>query len=314
VTGGAIQDVPASVDTFTSGLSFFGRLTDDVSRQPASPRDFRVLLTGTGAPGDAIYKEDGHFAFASLRPSPAYAFLVASDLYQGRAFEKPLPGGAPVELAFDGEDEVYLVVRAVSATSKQITFDPIPFLPPVRRGARVVGEGGVATTLADDCGGAATTSAVLADVTGFVPGRLVRIVRSHSLRVKAGPSYPFPDGTTILALALLADIAAAAPIVGARARLTKVNGQTPARTTVGGVDLRHVPIAGPPAQQPVLGTDADLDVASDRRGQAVFYFPGNWALSLLDVEISRLGFVTQSLVFTVAPGRRTGATVRLTPV
>jgi hypothetical protein len=300
-------------DRLGSTLSFFGRLADDFRREPAWQGEYRVTLLSP--PTEALYKQDGHFAFADLPPSPTdYQFALLDGLYQGRLFQKAMPVAAPVEIAYDGEDEVYLFVKTVNAAAQQITFDAIPFLPVVRSGAAVLAQGGAATTLAEDLAGVDVTTAVLTDVTGLLPGQLVRIVRSHCLRGKAGPYYPFPAGTTVLLLRVVEDTPEQAPIAGAQAHLDKLNAITPSSATVAGAALRYVPLGGPGGQQPVLGTDADLDAFTEARGNAVFYFPGQLPLTSLELAVSAAGYVSSTAVFPLVAGQTTSATVKLAAV
>ena len=77
-----------------SSLSFYGRVTDDLRREPVVAGEVRVTLGSR----EAIYKVDGHFAFADVRPSPLpYDVVLGGGLYQGRTFSKAFPGPAPVE-------------------------------------------------------------------------------------------------------------------------------------------------------------------------------------------------------------------------
>lgn len=300
-------------DRLGSTLSFFGRLTDDLRREPAGAGEFRVTLGSP--PKEASYKQDGHFAFADLRPSALpYSFLLLDGLYQGRQFDKALPGAAPVELAYDGEDETYVLVKAVNAGSKQITFDAIPFLPKLRRGAPVLGVAGFSTTLAEDLAGVDATTAVLTSVAGLATGTLLRLVRSRSLCAKAGPYYSFPEGTTLLYLRVVEDVPEELPLAGVRIRIAKLNGVTPSSATVSGVVLRTLSLAGPPVQELILGKTADLDTFTEGRGNAVFYFPGHWSLSALELELSCSGYVTATLLVPLAAGQRTSLTAKLAAV
>jgi len=297
-------------DRLASTLSFFGRLTDDLRREPAGHGEYRVTLQAP--PTEALYKQDGHFVFADLAPSATdYQFALADGLYQGRRFQKNLPTAAPVELTYDGEDELFAFVNTVNVAARQVTFDPIPFLPIVRAGATVLVEGGISTTLAEDLAGVDVTTAVLTNVTGVGATKLMRIVRSHCLRGKAGPYYPFPAGTTVLLLRVVEDTADQAPIAGALAHLTQVNGVASSSATVGGAALRFVNLG---AQRPILGPDADLDASTEARGNAVFYFPGQFALTSLRITVSAPGFVPATTVFPVTAGQTTSATVKLAAV
>ena len=294
-------------DALSSTLAFFGRITDDLRREPAAAGDYRVLLKSPAV--EALYKQDGHFVFLDLAPSAsAYEFTLLDGLYQGRKFEQTRSSAPPVELTYDGEDEIYVFVSAVNAAAKQITFDAIPFLPVARAGATVLGAGGVSTTLAEDLAGVDVTSAVLASVTGITPGALLRVVRSHCLRAKAGPYYPFPPGITGLRLRVV-DGGTGAPIAGAKAHLAKVNGVAPTSTTVAGAVLWHVSLG---AQSLVLGNDSDLDVFTEGRGNAVFYFDGQFAITSLALAVSADGYLPLAVVLSLTAGAVASSTVNLT--
>lgn len=300
------------IDSIGSRLSFFGRVADDFRREPASPGEYRMALRSPAI--EALYKQDGHFVFSDLPPSAApYALRLLDGLYQGRELSKALPSAAPVEVAYDGEDEVYVFVKTVNGGTRQITFDAIPFLPVVRRGASVIGESGATTTLFEDLAGVDVTTATLASVAGVSAGDLLRIVRSRCLRAKAGPYYPFPAGTTIVYVRVVEDSVEEPPLGGATAHLAQVNGAAPASTAVGGVVLRHVTIAGPTVK-PVLGTSADLDAFTDGRGNAVFYFPGHWALSALQIAISQPGYTPATTPVALTAGRPVSVKVKLAPL
>lgn len=301
------------IDRLDSRLSFFGRVTDDFRREPAWQGEYRVTLL-QAPPAEALYKQDGHFTFSDLAPSPTYAFRFLDGLYQGREFSKALPTTAPVELAYDGEDEIYVFAKTVNAATKRITFDAIPFLPLIRAGAQVIGEGGFSTTLAENLAGVDATIATLTSVVGLAPTTLVRIVRSRCLRAKGGPYYPFPGGTTVLLLKVVEDSPEEPPLAGANAHLLQVNGIAPSSTTVGGVVLHHVALGGAPPQTPVLGTSADRDATTEARGNAVFYFPGHWALTSLQLTVSRAGYVSKTVVFPVTAGKIVWGKVKLVPL
>jgi hypothetical protein len=144
-------------------------------------------------------------------------------------------------------------------------------------------------------------------------GQILRFVRSSSLVVKPGPAYPFPAGMTVAALAIVANSPSETPIPGAVARVRKVNGVIPAEATVGGVKLKHVTLPAPSGSKLVLGVAADLETSSDARGRAVFYYPGNWALTSLEVEVSHPGHAIKTMTVALTPGQRRPATIKLVP-
>jgi hypothetical protein len=299
-------------DVLTTALSFFGRGIDALSRDPLPAAEYRVSVVSP--PVEAVYKRDGYFAFQNLRPSPsAYTFQMTSLRYQTKAFQKALPTASPVELSMPGEDELFLVIKSVTVATKKIGFDKIPFLPRIPKDARVLGEAGFSTTLKSELGGVDADVATLNDVTGLSAGMLLRIVRSRSLVAKPGPYYPFPQGMTVVALTIVEDAPGEEPLADARARITQVNGVSPASTVVDGVALHHVTLPAPPNPTLILGLQEDLSAFSDGRGRAVFYYPGIWSLSSLEVELTHPGHVTKTAVVTLTPGQRTSATLKLMP-
>ncbi len=187
-----------SIDTFIGTLSFFGRLSDELTREVIPPRDYRVRVPGVSVPSlaEAQYKSDGFFCFQDLKVSATgYQLEMTSPLYQPRSFLKTLPTSAPVELTYGGEDEVYVLIKTVNGGGKTVGFDKIPFLTPVPKGTPVIGEGGFATTVRETLEGVDVATASLESVAGLLPGQLLRMVRSRSLLAKPGPYYPFPSSS-----------------------------------------------------------------------------------------------------------------------
>jgi hypothetical protein len=263
---------------------------------------------------EARLSDDDYFVFQDLAPSTSgYDFRVDSSLYQSRSFNLPFPVATPTEVAFDGEDEIALETTAVNLGQKRVSFEFAGFLPRIRKGSPVFGPAGFASTLTEELVGVAPTSAALASATGLVPGNFLRIVRSRSLIAKPGPYYPFPPTTTLVAMHVVEDAPGEAPLAGARATLKKVNGSLPATTAVGTVLVQHVTLAGLPPNRLFLGKSADLESRSDERGNLVFYFPGNFAITSLDIELARQGYVTQALNVSVTAGARTSVRAKLVP-
>jgi len=300
-------------ESLTTTLSFFGRIADALSREPASYQDLQVHLDAP--PREALYKPGGFFAFAGLKTSPdKYRFRLESTLYQRRSFEESLPGAAPVELALAGEDEIYLVVKSVIVGSKNVKFDAIPMMPLAPRGAPVLGAGGFSATLAADLVGVDVSSAALDSVSGLAPGALLRVIRSRSLLAKPGPYYPFPPATTVLKVKIVEDAADGRPLEGARAKVLELDGVAPASTNVGGVSLRHVTLPGPPARHVVIGPDGDLETLTNPRGHAALFLPGHWTLSSLRIEFSHAKHLSVTSSLSVQAGETTTATVKLVPI
>jgi len=297
-------------DQFANTLSFFGRFVDDFTRQPLATADVRVLLGGLAE--EAIYKPDGFFVFLNIKPSASdYEFQVLSSLYQRRSFKMAQVTAAPVEISFGGEDEIYVVVRTTNTASNQIMFDPIPFLPIIPKGALVLGEANFSATLKNDLGGVDVKSASLDSVSSLAVGTLLRIIRSRSLVAKPGSYWPFPAGTTILAIKIVEDAPGEIPLNGARARLQSVNTQNPVTKTIGSVPIKQISLSISPPQELILGTEEDLNIFMDSRGNGVFYFPGQWPISSLGIEFSHPGYISRVELITLTSGKRSSVIMRL---
>ncbi len=304
----------ATADTFTGTLSFFGRLSDELTREVVLPRDFRVRVAGVGAArAEAQYKSDGYFCLQDLKVAAAsYQLEMSSSLYQPRTFLKSLPTPAPVELSYGGEDELYVVVKTVNGGAKTVGFDKIPFLPTVPKGAPVIGQGGFATTMREALEGVDAVTASLDSVAGLLPGQLLRMVRSRSLLAKPGPYYPFPAGTTRVHVKVVQDAPGEEPIGSALLLVQSLESVAVAGTLVDGVEIKTVTLPGP-APQLVLGTGRDLETRTDARGQAVLFFPGHWPITTCAVTVSAAGHVTKTVNLTLTAAERTLASVKLVP-
>jgi len=297
-------------DVFTSSLSFFGRVVDSLSRAPLLESDYRVSVLSPRS--DALAKRDGFFAFQGLKPlATPYSFRLTGARYQRKEFQGTLTA-PPVELAFP-EDELVVSVKAADAKAKAITFDKIPFLPPIPSGAPVRGEGGFSSTLKTDLGGVDVQVATLDSVAGLAAGTLLRIARSRALVVKPGPSYPFPAGLTLISLTVVEDLPGEPPVSEAKVQLTKLEGVAPAGTQVGGVEIQSVTLPGPGGPRLVLGQAQDLTSLTDDRGRAVLFFPGQWPLTQLQVELTHPGHAAKTQGVTFTAGQRTATKIKLAP-
>ncbi|HKC13051.1 MAG TPA: hypothetical protein VKI41_13540 [Vicinamibacteria bacterium] len=304
-----------SIDTFIGTLSFFGRLSDELTREVIPPRDYRVRVPGVSVPSlaEAQYKSDGFFCFQDLKVSATgYQLEMTSPLYQPRSFLKTLPTSAPVELTYGGEDEVYVLIKTVNGGGKTVGFDKIPFLTPVPKGTPVIGEGGFATTVRETLEGVDVATASLESVAGLLPGQLLRMVRSRSLLAKPGPYYPFPPGTTRVHVKVVEDAPGQATLGSAQLLLQSVETVAPVGTVVDGVEIKTVTLPGPTPL--ILGTGRDLETRTDARGQAVFFFPGHWPITTCVVAVTAAGHASKTVTLALTAKQRTLATVKLTPV
>jgi hypothetical protein len=263
---------------------------------------------------EAQYKPDGFFLFINLKPSTAnYNFQLSSSWYQGRKFQAALTTGTPVEIFFDGEDELYLQVKSTNSTSGQITFESVSFLPVIPKGAVVLGEAGFATTLKNTMGGVGVSSALLDDVNGLSANTFIRIIRSRSLAAKLGSYATFPADLSLLAIKAVEDTPNEQVLEGVRGRLVSVNSQVLNSTVVGGATLWHVTVPAPSNSVLIFGMEKDLSIFMDKRGNGIFYFPGHWPISSLGIEFSHAGYSPITTQFPFVAGQRNNLVVKLSP-
>ncbi len=283
----------------------YGRLKDELTREVIPLRHFEASIAAAEPP---LYKTDGYFVFADLAPPAApRQILLSAAGYRVRTISQVLPAATPVELTYDGEDELYVVVLTINAATGRVTFDPIPFLPTIPAGGPVIGEAGFATTLATVLEGDTVAAASLMSVAGLAANTVLRIGRSHHLVLRPGAGYPFSADQTVLAVDVLA-AADGAPLPGATTTIGQINGLAPASVTVGTLPLM---VATFGVQRSVLGPVDALTAAADARGWCVFYFPAALPITQLQVTVSNTGYVTQTLTIAVATAVRTAQVVSL---
>jgi hypothetical protein len=300
----------AVAERHVTRLTFFGRLADDLTRRPVTPADVSVQLTEGAV--DALQKPDGHFAFADLAPSATdYHIRLAGAAYETRVLASPLAATAPQQVAFAGDDELYLVIVSVSAPQKRATFATIPLVPPIDAGAAVIGQGGFTATLAEPMAGQGIQSAVFDSVAGLAPGQLLRIVRGPNLLLRAGPYYPFAGGVTVVAFRVVENTADEAPVAGALVSVTELNGAAPAAVAVGALTLRSFALGGTAT---LVLDDLHRRATSNERGDAVLYFGGDAALTSVRVDVVRPQFQTGDVTVAVTAKSRTFTKVLLTKV
>jgi hypothetical protein len=299
----------AVVERQTTQLTFFGRLADDLTRRPVTSADVSLRLDEGAV--DALKKDDGHFAFVDLAPSAAdYHIRVTGPAYETRVFASKLPATAPLQVTFAGEDELYVVVSTVSAAQNRVTFASIPLLPAIDAGASVIGEGGFTGKLAEPMGGLAVQSAVLDSVAGLAAGRVLRIVRSPSLLLRAGPYYPFPTGLTVIALRIAENTPEEAPIPGATVTLTRLNGATPTNVAVDTLTVRNFTVG----TGTLVLDDLHRASVSNDRGDAVLYLGGEAAVTSAQVDLTALRYQPANVTFAVTAKGRTFTKMLMTKV
>jgi hypothetical protein len=292
----------ASIETHTGRLSIFGRLADDLTRQPLQSSDMAVSLENDLRP--ALIKADGHFAFADLEPSATdYRIHIGARFYQDRMISRALPTATAVQLTLTGEDELYLLLGSVLPQQNRVTFDEIPFVPPIEAGVAVIGEGGFTAILADSLEGQKITFAALSTVAGIAAGQLLRIVRSPNLVVRPGPYYPFPADITVLAVKIVANDPAEPPLGDAGIEISKLNATAATVRNVGGLNLNLFNLGGVPPGSIVLDAD-DLNTATNDRGDAVFYFKGSKSITSIEATVTKPQYQTMTSTINIVNGTR----------
>jgi hypothetical protein len=294
-------------------LTFYGRLADEVTREVIPFKSFQVAIEGVGAA--PLYKEDGTFAFSGVEASASnYRVQLSADYYRSRVVEKALPPNTAVELSFDGEDELYVVIDGVqNGVENKVTFSTIPFVKTIPAGAPVYGENGFSTILTSSLEGEDIGFAVLKDVSGLSAGEILRFVRGSNIIMRPGPYYPFRTGTTLAALKFgdnsTPDLA---PVAGVKCRITELNDIALDTTDVGGLDIYSITLPGP--TKLVLGSDNDITTWSDERGYCVFYYylPGSTPIAKLKLQIDADGYSSLVQDVTVTPGGREFLMIELT--
>jgi hypothetical protein len=299
-----------TADRVTTRLSFFGRLTDDLTRRMLVPAEMAVSVDEDSRP--PLYKDDGHFAFIDLAPSATdYHFRVGGVGYQTRTVAKSLPTTTPVEVTYPGEDELYVSLTAAPNPQHRITFEAVPFVPTIRTGAQVFGQGGFIATLAEALEGQKVTTAVLSASAGLATGQLLRIVRGSSLVLRRAPSATFSNDVTVVAFQVVENVPAEPAIAGATIELTQVNGAGPTAVAVGSLTLRRFTISGTSV---LVLDDGGRFTTSDHRGAAVLVLPGDKAVTSVRVAVSRPQFVAAAVTIAVTVKTRNFQKVLLTHV
>jgi hypothetical protein len=303
-------------DILTGKLSFFGRLVDEITREVIPFKNFKVsILNHRAAP---LYKEDGFFAFSDIEQSLTnYKFHLSAPSYQSRIVEKNLPPGLPMELSFDGEDDLYVSIDEVqNSATKRVTFANIPFLKTIPRGTTVIGGSGFSTTLTGTLEGEDIGFADLDNISGFSADEILRFVRSNNIIMQPGPYYSFNPGTTILALKFVDNSTPdKPPLANVKCEIIEVNEVVlDSPTNVGAVAVNTVTLPNPVGKM-ILGPEKNITTHSDERGTAVFYYLADTPINKLKLEITANGYVPPPpQEVTVIPNQREFQLLELTKI
>ena len=297
------------METSTSQLTLFGRLADDLTRRVIRPPDVAVSLEDESR--RAITKDDGYFAFADLPPSAAdYRIRIDAHSYQLRTIVQAPSATPPAELTLAGEDELYLSITGVVPDQNNVTFEQIAYVPPIEKGAAVIGQNGFVATLKEPLEGPGVYLAVLSTVVALAGGQLLQIVRSRNLLVRPAPSYGFAADTTVLIVKAIEHDPPNATVGGAVVEISKINGNAPTVVDVGGLELFAFSVGGDPPVVVVLDGDDKKTLANDR-GEAVFYFPGSKPVTSVTVLVSKPGHEDLTRTIDVSPKSRNFQIVEL---
>lgn len=294
-------------EVVTTRVSLHGRLADDLTRATVPGRHFQATVTGSTEP--ALRKEDGHFVFVDLQPSPtSYEIRLDAPGYQRRVVQASISAVGPVEVAFPGEDELIVIVTAVDAVNRRVSFDAVPFLPTIRADSQVFGPAAFNATLDDALEGGDVQFATLSTVAGLALGDLLRIVRSANLIVKPSSYYRFDPDMTLVAIKVVENTADDPPLSDVALAIDQVSAQPLTPVTVGGVVIHTVALG--PVTLP-LGPDRAIHATTNARGDAIFYYRPDTPVTSLRVNVTKAGYVSTSKFMPAVMGERTAHSVKL---
>jgi len=295
-------------ETTVTRVSAYGRFADDLTRVTIPPWSFGVVTAENTK--RAKKKPDGYFVFTDLTPAPtSYTLAVQADGYQLRSLDITLPTLAAVEVSLPAEDELFVLVTGVNVGNNQASFAALPFVPVIRSGAQVSGEGGFTAVLQEDLEGTGATFVTLDSVAGLAPGEALRIARTTRLILKPGPYYAFGPGATLVVFKVVENTTAAEPIPNADIVIDRVDGNALGTRNVGGVQLHTATLASTAIH--LLGPGRTVHTSTNARGDAVFYYGPTPAITSLRVTVNKTGYMSKTDTVTLAPGQRTPRTVSL---
>lgn len=289
-------------DNVTQKASLMGQVIEDLSYEGVEPQRLRVEILGHARP--AICKEGGFFVFNEVPPGK-YRVRISGERFQPQEFDLTLPldGGL---LSRPGDDELVVVVKAVSAADGKITFDPVVLRKAIPAGAAVRGAG-VNTKLAGRLEPGKISAAKLASVQGVAAGALLRLIRGRAVRLKFDPYFQAPPGLTLVVGRVEHKNIQGLALPGVAVRLKRVNGVSVQTATVGGASIATVEIGG---KKVVLGTEGDVRAVTNRKGDFNLYF-GRGDITGVTLSAALQGYKTKSLSLALTPGGRNRADIFL---
>jgi hypothetical protein len=278
--------------------SLMGQVIEDLSYEGVDPQRLRVELVGVDRP--AWYKEGGFFAFNEVPPG-RYRVLISGERLQPQELDVDLPFADPL-LGRAGDDELFVIVKTVSASDGKITFDPVIIRRAIRAGAPARAAG-FTSKLAAALGPGKVSGAKLESVQGLAAGAVLRLVRGVAIRMKFDPYFrPPPGWTHVVGRVEHKDLPGRA-LPGAQVRLKKVNGVDVLTEGVAGVSVATVVIAG---KKVVLGTAGDVKAVANGRGDFNLYFNRS-DVTAVTLSASLLNYQTKDQNVAVVVGGRNRA-------
>ena len=279
-----------------------GQVIEDLSYDGVDPQRLRVELAGVARP--AFYKEGGFFAFNELPPGQ-YRVLVSGERLQPQEFNVTLPLADPI-LGRAGDDELFVIVKTVSASDGKITFDPVIIRRAIRAGA-VARAAGFTSKLAAVLEPGKVSGAKLESVQGLSAGAVLRLIRGHAIRLKFDPYRQTPAGWTFIVGRVEHKNIKGLALPGAQVRMKKVNGVDVQTAAVAGVSVATVDIAG---KKVVLGTAGDVKAVTNSKGDFCLYFNRS-DITAVTLSASLLNYKTKSQNLALVTGGRNRADIFL---
>lgn len=289
-------------EKITKKASLMGQVIEDLSYDGVDPQRLRVEIDGVAKP--AFYKQGGFFAFNEIPPGN-YRVLISGERLQTQEFNVVLPLADPM-LGRPGDDEVFVVVKTVSASDGKITFDPVVIRKAVRAGAQARAAG-FTSKLAATLEPGKVSGARLESVQGLTAGAVLRLVRGHAVRMKFDPYFRPPPGWTLVVGRVEHKNVPGLALPGAQVRLSKINGVNVQTAGVAGVSIATVDIAG---QKVVLGTDGDVKAVANGRGDFNLYFNRS-DITAVTLSASLPNYKTKNQNVAVVTGGRNRADIFL---
>lgn len=282
--------------------SLMGQVIEDLSYDGVDPQRLRVELVGVARP--AWYKEGGFFAFNEVPPGQ-YRVLISGERLQPQELDVALPLAQPL-LGRAGDDELFVIVKTVSATDGKITFDPVIIRRAIRTGA-AARAAGFNSKLAAALEPGKVSGAKLESVEGLAVGALLRLVRGVAIRMKFDPYFQPPPGWTHIVGRVEHEAIPGLALPGVQVSLEKVNGVDALTEDVAGVAVATVELAG---KKVVLGTDGDVKAVTNSKGDFNLYFNRS-DITAVTLSASLLNYQTKNQNVAVVVGGRNRADIFL---